>query len=72
MFQHVADHKMVGRTLWDEMIVHYDTGVTTVGDGKTLAAMKPFVDEERWSQTDAFWRSSKRKRNGGATLHRLL
>ncbi|HWU56125.1 MAG TPA: alpha-glucuronidase family glycosyl hydrolase [Rhizomicrobium sp.] len=56
-FQHVAwDHKMKsGRTLWDELIVHYDTGIATVGEmRRTWAAMKPYVDDERWSQEAAF------------------
>jgi alpha-glucuronidase len=56
-FQHVAwDHKMKsGRSLWDEMILHYDTGIATVRQmGRTWAAMKPYVDEERWSQQAAF------------------
>ncbi len=56
-FQHVAwDHKMKsGRTLWDEMIAHYDTGIAAVAQmRKTWAAMKPYVDDQRWSQTAAF------------------
>jgi alpha-glucuronidase len=56
-FQHVAwDHKMKsGRTLWDELVGHYDTGIATVGEmRKTWAAMKPHVDDERWSQEVAF------------------
>src|SRR5439155_7899403 len=56
-FQHVAwDHKMKsGRTLWDELIAHYDTGVARVKEmQQTWAAMKPFVDGERWSQTATF------------------
>jgi len=56
-FQHVAwHHKMKsGRTLWDELIVHYDAGIAAVGEmRKTWAAMKPYVDDERWSQTAAF------------------
>jgi alpha-glucuronidase len=56
-FQHVAwDHKMKsGRTLWDELVIHYDQGVATVGAmRKTWAAMKPYVDAERWSQEAAF------------------
>ena len=56
-FQHAAwDHRMKsGRTLWDEMIVHYDAGVAAVGQmRRTWAAMKSHVDEERWSQTAAF------------------
>ena len=56
-FQHVAwDHKMKsGRTLWDELVVHYDAGIAAVGEmRKTWAAMKPYVDDERWSQTAVF------------------
>jgi len=56
-FHHVAwDHKMrSGRTLWDELIVRYDSGIATVaGMRKTWDAMKPYVDGERWSQTATF------------------
>jgi len=56
-FQHVAwDHKMKsGRSLWDELVVHYDSGVAAVGEmRKSWAAMKPYMDDERWSQTAAF------------------
>jgi len=56
-FQHVAwDHKMrSGRTLWDELVVHYDTGIATVAEmRKAWAVMKPYVDQQRWSQETAF------------------
>jgi alpha-glucuronidase len=56
-FHHIAwDHKMrSGRTLWDELIVHYDTGIATVaGMRKTWDRMRPYVDDERWSETAAF------------------
>jgi alpha-glucuronidase len=56
-FHHVAwDHKMKsGRTLWDELVLHYDDGVASVGQmRRTWNAMKPYVDAERWSQTAAF------------------
>lgn len=56
-FQHVAwDHKMrSGRTLWDELVIHYDTGIATVGQmRRTWDAEKPRVDPERWAQTAAF------------------
>ena len=56
-FQHVAwDHKMKsGLSLWDELVVHYDRGIAAVGEmRKTWAAMKPYVDDERWSQEAAF------------------
>ena len=56
-FQHIGwDHKMKsGRTLWDELVLHYDQGIATVGEmRKTWAAMKPYVDAERWSQEASF------------------
>ena len=56
-FQHVAwDHKMKsGRSLWDELILHYDNGITTAQQmRRDWSAMKPYVDEERWSQQAAF------------------
>lgn len=56
-FHHVAwNHKMKsGRTLWDELVLHYDDGVAQVGRmRRTWDAMKPYVDAERWSQTAAF------------------
>jgi len=56
-FQHVAwDHKMrSGRSLWDELVVHYDTGVAAVAEmRKTWDSMKPYMDGERWAQTAAF------------------
>jgi len=63
-FQRVAwDHRMKsGRTLWDELVVHYDTGIATVAEmEKTWAAMKPHVDEERWSQTATFLAIQKKE-----------
>jgi alpha-glucuronidase len=56
-FHHVPwDAKMKsGRTLWDELVLHYDTGIATVGQmRRTWDAAKPFVDPERWSQQAAF------------------
>jgi alpha-glucuronidase len=56
-FQHVAwDHKMKsGRTLWDELVIHYDTGIAAVGQmRRSWDAAKPYVDPERWSQQAAF------------------
>jgi alpha-glucuronidase len=56
-FHHVAwNHKMKsGRTLWDEIVLHYDDGIASVAQmRKTWAAMKPYVDDERWSQEAAF------------------
>lgn len=56
-FQHVGwDHKMKsGRSLWDELVIHYDTGIATVGQmRRTWDGAKPHVDPERWAQTAAF------------------
>ena len=56
-FHHVAwDHKLKsGRTLWDELVLHYDDGIATVRQMRqTWNAMKPYVDAERWSQEAAF------------------
>ena len=56
-FQHAAwDHKMKsGRTLWDELVIHYDQGIATVGEmRRTWTALKPYVDAERWSQEATF------------------
>ncbi|MEJ1961420.1 MAG: alpha-glucuronidase family glycosyl hydrolase [Gammaproteobacteria bacterium] len=56
-FHHVPwDHRMAsGRTLWDEMVVHYTHGVQAVGDmRKTWASMAPYVDAERHSEVAAF------------------
>ncbi|HVW75490.1 MAG TPA: alpha-glucuronidase family glycosyl hydrolase [Rhizomicrobium sp.] len=56
-FHHVAwDHKMKsGRTLWDELVLHYDEGIASVRQMRqTWTAMKPYVDGERWSQEAAF------------------
>jgi alpha-glucuronidase len=44
-----------GLSLWDALVVHYDRGIAAVGEmRKTWAAMKPYVDDERWSQEAAF------------------
>ena len=56
-FHHVPwDYKMAsGRTLWNEMIVHYNRGVQAVGSmRKTWAGMASFVDPERYAQVAAF------------------
>ena len=56
-FHHVPwDAKLKsGRTLWDELVLHYDAGIATVGQmRRSWDAAKPFVDPERWSQQAAF------------------
>jgi alpha-glucuronidase len=56
-FHHVPwDHRMAsGRTLWDELVVHYTRGVQTVSNmRKTWASMAPYVDDERHQEVAAF------------------
>jgi alpha-glucuronidase len=56
-FHHVPwDYRMAtGRTLWDELIVHYTQGVKSVSDmRKTWAEQPSFVDPERFTQVSAF------------------
>jgi alpha-glucuronidase len=56
-FHHVKwDHKMTsGRTLWDELVVHYDEGVAATARARaTWAAMKPYVDAQRFAEETAF------------------
>ena len=56
-FHHVSwDHRMKsGRTLWDELVVHYTRGVRTVHQMReSWAKMKPYVDARRYDQIAAF------------------
>jgi alpha-glucuronidase len=56
-FHHVPwDHRMAsGRTLWDELVVHYTRGVETVRNmRKTWQSVAPYVDAERHAQVAAF------------------
>ncbi|MEI9992445.1 MAG: alpha-glucuronidase family glycosyl hydrolase [Rhizomicrobium sp.] len=56
-FHHVPwDHKMPsGRTLWDELVVRYDEGVAATARAEaTWAAMKPYVDAERYDEEAAY------------------
>jgi len=44
-----------GRTLWDELVIHYSTGVQTVsGMRKTWTRLQSYVDPERFTQISAF------------------
>nr|WP_093020015.1 alpha-glucuronidase family glycosyl hydrolase [Sphingobium sp. YR768] len=44
-----------GDTLWDGLIHHYDGGVRYVTDMQTTwASLKPYVDAERFAETEAF------------------
>ena len=42
-----------GRTLWDEICLHYDTGIRTVeGFRKTWQELKPYIAPALWEETD--------------------
>jgi alpha-glucuronidase len=56
-FHHVSwDYRLAsGRTLWDELVIHYSQGVQTVSDmRKTWAGLANYVDPERFAQVSAF------------------
>ncbi len=56
-FHHVPwDYTMPsGKTLWTELVEHYDQGVQTVRDmQKTWAGLSAYVDPERFAQVTAF------------------
>ncbi len=55
-FHHLAwDYPMPsGRSLWDELVVHYDQGIAAVEAMQaTWAQMKPYVDAERFEEVSA-------------------
>jgi alpha-glucuronidase len=56
-FHHVSwDQRMSsGRTLWQELVAHYDGGVATVGTmQRTWAGLASYVDRERFAKTTTF------------------
>jgi alpha-glucuronidase len=56
-FHHVPwDSKLAsGRTLWDELVLHYTRGVDTVRDmRKTWSHLAPYVDTQRFAQVSSF------------------
>jgi alpha-glucuronidase len=58
-FHHVPwDYPMSsGRTLWDELVIHYSRGVQDVGDMRhTWAALAGKIDAERYDQVSIFLR----------------
>jgi alpha-glucuronidase len=53
-FHHLAwDFRMAsGRTLWEELVAHYDAGVASVVDmRRAWDALRPSIDPERWQKT---------------------
>ncbi|MDK2756763.1 MAG: alpha-glucuronidase [Blastomonas fulva] len=56
-FHHLPwDYKMpAGNTLWEEMVRRYDRGVAEVDSMRSQwATLRPRIDAERWTKTDAF------------------
>jgi alpha-glucuronidase len=56
-FHHLSwDYPMPsGRTLWDELVIHYSRGVEYVRKmRRTWATLEPYVDSERYAETAAF------------------
>jgi len=54
-FHHLPwDYKLAsGRTLWDEICLHYDKGIQTVeGFRKTWLELKPYISPALWEETD--------------------
>jgi alpha-glucuronidase len=56
-FHHLSwDYPMrSGRTLWEELVMHYSHGVDYVREmRRTWATLAPYVDAERYAETSAF------------------
>ncbi len=56
-FHHLSwDYPMPsGRTLWDELVIHYSRGVEYVREmRRTWATLAPYVDAERYAEVAAF------------------
>ncbi|HSZ08801.1 MAG TPA: alpha-glucuronidase family glycosyl hydrolase [Steroidobacteraceae bacterium] len=56
-FHHLSwDYPMAsGRTLWDELVIHYSRGVEYVREmRRAWATLAPYVDSERYAETSAF------------------
>ena len=63
------DHRMrSGRTLWEELVAHYDRGVAEVAAMRAdWATLEPFVDAERSRRRRGCSRFRRARRAGGAT-----
>jgi alpha-glucuronidase len=56
-FHHLPwDYRMrSGKTLWDELVIHYTRGVQSVTDMRaTWSHLEPLIDAERYSQVSTF------------------
>ena len=63
-FHHVPwDYRMKsGHTLWEELVAHYTKGVETVVHNRAVwQSLKPYVDEERFEETDAYFGAEEKE-----------
>jgi alpha-glucuronidase len=63
-FHHVGwDERLrAGDTLWNSLVTHYDAGVAAVSAmDRDWAAMKPYVDDERFTHVASFLAIQKRE-----------
>ena len=63
-FHHLPwDYRMrSGRTLWEELVSHYDRGVDYVGEmQRRWASLKPLIDRERFQKTATLLRVQARE-----------
>ncbi len=66
-FHHVPwDHRLrSGRTLWDELCLHYQDGVNTVRTWLTTwASLKGLIDDERFDHVQALLRRQEKEARG--------
>ncbi len=75
-FHHVPwDHKLAsGKTLWDELVIHYTRGVETVHKMRTTwAGLAPYVDAERHQEVAVVpGDSGEGSKMVAGCMHRLL
>jgi alpha-glucuronidase len=67
-FHHLSwDYPMSsGRTLWDELVIHYSRGLEYVQQmRRTWSTLAAYVDAERYAETSAFLPFRKKRRVGG-------
>ena len=51
-----------GHTLWEELVAHYTKGVETVAHNRAVwEALRPFVDAQRFEETDAYLRIEEKE-----------
>jgi alpha-glucuronidase len=63
-FHHVGwDYRMTsGRTLWEDLVAHYDLGVGQVADmHRDWQTLAPYIDKDRFAKTDVFLTIQRRE-----------